>query len=90
MSPRFLQPLGDGWTENEVVGTILATYDHLVSWSPGRDGEWEHEGCHGNIAICDMIERNESDVGDVVFEILAKAMLTFLCFMLFLALSNPS
>ena len=45
----------------------------------------------GNIrAICDMIKRNESDVGDVVFEILAKTVFKFLCFMLFLALSNPS
>ena len=40
--------------------------------------------------ICDMIKRNESDVGDVVFEILAKTVFKFLCFILFLALSNPS
>ena len=40
--------------------------------------------------ICDMIKRNESDVRDVVFEILAKTMFKFLCFILFLALSNPS
>ena len=40
------------------------------------------------IIICDMIKRNESDVGDVVFEILVKTV--FLCFILFLALSNPS
>ena len=40
--------------------------------------------------ICDMIKRNESDVGDVVFEILAKTGFKFLCFIMFLALSNPS
>ena len=40
--------------------------------------------------ICDMIKRNESDVGNVVFEILAKTVFKFLCFILFLALSNPS
>ena len=40
-------------------------------------------------AICDMIKRNESDVGDVAFEILAKIVFKFLCFILFLALSNP-
>ena len=31
-----------------------------------------------------MIKRNESDVGDVVFEILAKTVFKFLCFILFL------
>ena len=40
--------------------------------------------------ICDMIKRNESDVGDVVFEILAKTVFKFLYFVLFLALPNPS
>ena len=40
--------------------------------------------------ICDMIKRNESDVGDVVLEIMAKTVLKFLCFILFLAVSNPS
>ena len=40
--------------------------------------------------ICDMIKRNESDVGDVGFEILAKTGFKFLCFILFLALSNPA
>ena len=43
-----------------------------------------------NVEICDMIKRNESDVGDVVFEILAKRVFKFLCFILFLALSNHS
>ena len=38
----------------------------------------------------DMIKRNESDVGDVVFEMLAKKVFKFLCFMLFLAMPNPS
>ena len=33
--------------------------------------------------ICDMIKRNESDVGDVVFEILSKTVFKFLCFILF-------
>ena len=40
------------------------------------------------IFICDMITRNESDVGDVVFEILAKTVFKFLYFILFLALTN--
>ena len=40
--------------------------------------------------ICDMIKRNESDVGDIVFEILAKTVFKFLSFILFLAVSNPS
>ena len=40
--------------------------------------------------ICDMIKRNESDVADVVFEILAKTVFKFRCFILVLALSNPS
>ena len=30
-----------------------------------------------------MIRRNESDVGDVVFEILAKRVVRFLCFISF-------
>ena len=37
-----------------------------------------------------MIKRSESDVGDVVFEILAKTVFKFLCFILFLALPNPT
>ena len=32
--------------------------------------------------VCDMIKRNESDVSDVVFEILAKTVFKFLCFIL--------
>ena len=43
-----------------------------------------------SIIICDMIKRNESDVGNTVFEILAKTVFKFLCFILFLALTNPS
>ena len=39
--------------------------------------------------ICDMIKRNESDVRDVVFEILETTVFKS-CFILFLALSNPS
>ena len=56
--------------------------------------------CHGHficyicwgflIHICDMIKRNESDVGHIVFEILAKTVFKFLCFILFLALTNSS
>ena len=42
------------------------------------------------LSICDMIKRNESDFGHIVFEILAKTVFKFLCFILFLALSNPS
>ena len=40
--------------------------------------------------VCNMIKRNESDVGHIVFEILAKTVFKFLCFILFLALVNPS
>ena len=29
--------------------------------------------------ICDMIKRNESDVGDIVFEISAKTVFIFFC-----------
>ena len=42
------------------------------------------------LIICDMIKRNESDVGHIVFEILAKTVFKFLCFILFLALTNSS
>ena len=38
---------------------------------------------------CDMIKRNESDVGDVVFEILVKTLFKFLCFILFVEWTNP-
>ena len=38
--------------------------------------------------ICDMIKRNDSDVGHVVLEILAKTVFKFLCFIVFLALTN--
>ena len=43
-----------------------------------------------NFQKCDMIKGNESDVGNVDFEILAKTGYKFLCFILFLALLNPS
>ena len=49
-----------------------------------------HQVSAGIKHMCDMIKRNESDVGDVVFEILGKTVFKFLCFILFLALSNPS
>ena len=39
---------------------------------------------------CDMIKRNESDVGDIVFKTLAKTVFKFLCFILFLAPTNSS
>ena len=42
-----------------------------------------------NLLKCDRIKRNESDVGHIVFEILQK-MFKFLCFILFLALTNSS
>ena len=42
------------------------------------------------LSICDMIKGNESDVGDIGFEILAKTVFQFLCFILFLALTNSS
>ena len=45
---------------------------------------------YGLIIICDMIKRNESDVGHIVFEILAKTVFKFLGFILFLALTNSS
>ena len=44
------------------------------------------------VTLCDMIKRNESDVGRIVFEILAKTVFKFLCFILFLhcqILHNP-
>ena len=42
------------------------------------------------IAFTICIKRHESDVGHVVFEILAKPVFKFLCFILFLASTNPS
>ena len=39
---------------------------------------------------CDMIKRNESDVGDIDFEILAKKVFRLFCFILFLASTNSS
>ena len=52
--------------------------------------QMEYELTFKKNEICDMIKKNESDVGDVVFEILAKTVFKFLCFILFLVLSNPS
>ena len=43
-----------------------------------------------NFHSCDMIKRNELDVGHIGFEILPKTMFKFLCFILFLALTNSS
>ena len=40
--------------------------------------------------ICDMIKRNESDVGNIDFELQAKRGDKFLCFTLFLNLKNCS
>ena len=37
-----------------------------------------------------MIKRNESDVGDIGFKILAKTVFQFLYFILFLALTDSS
>ena len=37
-----------------------------------------------------MIKRNESDVGDVVFEILAKTVFKFLCFICDVIKQNQS
>ena len=39
---------------------------------------------------CDMIKGNESDVANIVFEILGKTAFKFLCLILFLALTNLS
>ena len=41
-------------------------------------------------AIGDIIKRNESDVGDIVFEILAKTVFKFFCFILIFALTKSS
>ena len=40
--------------------------------------------------ICDMIKGNESDVGNIDFELQAKRGDKFLCFTLFLKLKNCS
>ena len=40
--------------------------------------------------ICDMIKGNESDVGNIDFELQAKRGDKFLCFTLFLTLKNCS
>ena len=41
-------------------------------------------------SICDMIKGNESDVGNIDFELQAKRGDKFLCFTLFLKLKNCS
>ena len=51
--------------------------------------------CNGSVVwfcICDMsrVSGNESGVGDIVFEILAKKEFKSFCFTLFLALINWS
>ena len=43
-----------------------------------------------NMDICDMIKGNESDVGNIDFELQAKRGNKFLCFTLFLNLKNCS
>ena len=40
------------------------------------------------VIICDMNKRNESDVRNIVFEILAKTVVKFFGFILFLSLIN--
>ena len=40
--------------------------------------------------ICDMIKGNESDVANIIFEILAWKGFTFFCFILFSILVNCS
>ena len=42
------------------------------------------------VSICDMIKGNESDVGNIDFELQAKRGDEFLCFSLFLNLKNCS
>ena len=42
------------------------------------------------VYICDMIKGNESDVGNIDFELQAKKGDKFLCFTLFLKLKNCS
>ena len=45
---------------------------------------------YGAYNPCDMIKRNELDVGHIGFEILPKTMFKFLCSKLFLALTTSS
>ena len=48
-----------------------------------------HWGLEGGV-ICDMIKRNESDVGHIDFEILAKTVFKFLFFIVFLQILHNS
>ena len=39
---------------------------------------------------CEMIKRNESNIGDIVFEIMAKTTLKIFSFILFLELTSST
>ena len=74
-----------GMQPKELTGQI--TFENVHFSYPSRK---EVKVRVSQFHICDMIKRNESDVRDIAFEILAKAMFKFFCFILFLALTNSS
>ena len=92
--------LGDLWllaitfSKNDVY-ILMYIYNPIICWNPMILSVIYFQtlvalNLHWKKSICDMIKRNESDVGHIVFEILAKTVFKFLCFILFLALTNSS
>ena len=75
-------------SEGKECSVYLYNVQHRLTILIEQDGGLTYQ-C-AQILICDTIKGNELDVGDVVFEILAKTVFKFLCFILFLALPNSS
>ena len=63
---------------------------NIINMFPGNFAGLREVYILSVLYISDMIKRNESDVGNIGFEILAKTVFQFLCFILFLALTNYS
>ena len=83
-SMRRVDPQG---VENRKKKALKRREYHVA----GPNALWHIDGNHKLIRYvykCDLIKRNESDVGHIGFEILAKTVFKFLCFILFLALTN--
>ena len=79
-SNKTKQNLWNGWnivSFNILTYWFLAIHDQIKVF-------------YSNKHNCDMIKWNESKVADIVFEILAKKQLKFLCFILFSGLINCS
>ena len=88
MSPLLLPFCISTVEKNYWVKCIFCS--HAVPKGPNRGVCASCTATSASNSANDTIKRNESDVGDVVFEILAKTGFKFLCFILFLALPNYS